>query len=85
MGYNINSEVVHVSNFCIFQKNPTAIRSPEEDRGDEKHSLNLLVTLEKSSILSPYIFNVCQSAVDSTYVQETDVKLISQGNFLVQR
>lgn len=55
------------------------MRSPEEDRGNEKHTLNLLVSLDKSAILSPHIYNMCQNAVDSTFVQETDVKLVTQG------
>ncbi|KAL4229088.1 hypothetical protein ACF0H5_012127 [Mactra antiquata] len=61
------------------QKNPTAVRTPEEDRGLERHTLNLLVTLDKASVLSPHLYNICHDAVDSTYAKETDIKLITKA------
>lgn len=60
------------------QKNPSAIRTPEEDKGIERHNLNLVVNLEQSSIISPHLFNICQEAKEATYAQDTDIKLIAQ-------
>lgn len=60
------------------QKNPTAVRTPEEDRGVEKHTLNVIVKLANSSVLSPHIESLCHEALDSTYAHESDIKLISQ-------
>ncbi|KAH3701844.1 out at first protein-like [Dreissena polymorpha] len=60
------------------QKNPTAIRSPEEDRGMETRELNLAVNLEKSGVLSPYLKSVCENAADAIYAQDSDIKLLAQ-------
>lgn len=60
------------------QKNPTAIRSPEEDKGVERHVLDLLVNLDQSSVLSHHMANFCKDAVDNVYAKESDIKLLSQ-------
>jgi len=52
---------------------------PEEDRGDERHSLDLQVNLDKAEAISPHIYNICSNAADATYTKEADIKLISQG------
>ncbi|XP_045207562.2 out at first protein-like [Mercenaria mercenaria] len=60
------------------QKNPTAVRTPEEDKGLEKHTLNLVVNIDQSAILSQHLYNICHDARDSMYIEDTDVKLLSQ-------
>ena len=69
------------SNSCFEQKNPTAVRTAEEDRGLEKHTLDLLVNLDQSHTLSHHIYNICQDSVQSVYAKESDIKILSQGNF----
>jgi len=61
------------------QKNPMAIRSPEEDKGLEKHTLNMLVNPELSSGLSIHLANFCQDAVESSYTQDSDISLVAQA------
>lgn len=60
------------------QKNPSAIRSPEEDKGLEKHALNLMVNLDQANLLSPHLFNICYEAKEATYAQDSDIKLVAQ-------
>lgn len=63
------------------QKNPTALRVPEEDKGQEFHELDLLVNveLERSHVISPLIFNICGDAKLTTYSTEADLRLISKS------
>ncbi|XP_064470430.1 out at first protein-like [Ornithodoros turicata] len=56
------------------QRNPTAIRQPEEDRGRELLSMDLGVDLTKSSIISPHLPAFCQEAADATYAREVDLR-----------
>lgn len=60
------------------QKNPTAVRTAEEDRGLEKHTLDLQMNLDLSHVLSHHIYNICQDATFSAYTKESDVKILSQ-------
>ncbi|WAR04229.1 OAF-like protein, partial [Mya arenaria] len=64
------------------QKNPTAIRSPEEDRGVEKHTLDLLVSLDRSALISPYLYNICMLNKDlskmMSAVKSTESEKISR-------
>ena len=65
----------------VKQKNPTAVRTAEEDRGLEKHTLDMMLNLDHSHILSPHIYNICQDGVLSAYTKESDIRILSQGNF----
>ncbi|XP_064617470.1 out at first protein-like [Liolophura sinensis] len=60
------------------QKNPSAIRTPEDDRGQELQQLDLLVDLDKSQMISPVIYDMCREAKDTTFTKEADVKLLSK-------
>ncbi|KAK6174015.1 hypothetical protein SNE40_017367 [Patella caerulea] len=61
------------------QKNPTAIRSPEEEKSQETHAFDLLVDLNKSHVISPHVYNICQEAKETTYFEENDLKAISRS------
>ncbi|XP_041373107.1 out at first protein-like [Gigantopelta aegis] len=61
------------------QKNPTAIRTPEEQKGPEMHIQDLLIDINKGHLISPHLYNICQDAVDTTYFQENDLKTISRS------
>lgn len=61
------------------QKNPTAIRTPEEEKSTVTYTHDLLVDLEKSHVISPHIFNVCQEAIDSVHFTESDLRTISRS------
>ncbi|ESO99925.1 hypothetical protein LOTGIDRAFT_186451, partial [Lottia gigantea] len=61
------------------QKNPTAIRTPEEERPQEVHSFDLSVDLNKSHVISPHVFNICREAKESTFFNEDDLKTISRS------
>ncbi|XP_072048933.1 out at first protein homolog [Amphiura filiformis] len=65
------------------QKNPGTIRNPEEDKGKEHITLDLGIHLEKSSRISPYIYNICSEAKSSIYSREQDVRAWSKGNKLL--
>ena len=64
------------------QKNPGTIRQPEEDRGKEQHDLDLFVTLDMSSIISPHIKTMCGEAGNATYAREADLKAWAKGIYL---
>lgn len=55
------------------QKNPGTIRQPEEDRGKDRLSLELFVDLEKSSVISHHLHNICAEASEATYARESDL------------
>ncbi|XP_060583032.1 out at first protein-like [Ruditapes philippinarum] len=55
------------------QKNPTAVRTPEEDKGLEEYMLNHVVNVDKFAMLSHHLNNICHDAVDSTYMKDTDL------------
>ncbi|XP_005111897.2 out at first protein [Aplysia californica] len=61
------------------QKNPTAIRTPEEEKEMSIHSLDLMVNLDKGHVLSPHVFNICSEATDGIFAQETDLRTISKS------
>ncbi|CAH1797438.1 unnamed protein product [Owenia fusiformis] len=61
------------------QKNPSAIRHPEDDKGREPHQKDLLVNSERSHLLSPHINKICNDAKESTYTSEADLKAISHS------
>ncbi|GFO32981.1 out at first protein-like [Plakobranchus ocellatus] len=68
-----------VMDVIVGMKNPTAIRSPEEERETTIYSLDLLVNLEKALVISPHIYNLCKEAKDGVFTQESDLKTISKS------
>ncbi|CAL1545524.1 unnamed protein product [Lymnaea stagnalis] len=61
------------------QKNPTAIRTPEEEMEMTTHILDVMVNVDKAYVISPYAFNICSEAKDATYAQELDLRTISKS------
>lgn len=61
------------------QKNPSTIRQPEEDRGRENYTMSAWIDINRSSILSRHIANLCSEAADSIYIREDDLKLWADG------
>ncbi|KAK0042411.1 out at first protein [Biomphalaria pfeifferi] len=61
------------------QKNPTAVRTPEEEKEMVTYTLDLTVNIEKADLITPYTFNICSEAKDSSYTQEVDLKTISKS------
>ncbi|KAH9504299.1 hypothetical protein Btru_064573 [Bulinus truncatus] len=61
------------------QKNPTAIRTPEEERETAVYTLDLSVNIEKASVISPYTYNICSDAKDGSFAQEVDLRTISKS------
>lgn len=55
------------------QKNPSTIRTPEEDLGRTNHTMDYVVLLKHSSIISPHIAEVCAEAGVATYTLHEDV------------
>ncbi|CAH1161722.1 unnamed protein product [Phyllotreta striolata] len=55
------------------QKNPSAIRLPEEDLGRSNHSMDYVVLLKHSGIISPHIADACAEAGLATYTLHEDV------------
>lgn len=64
---------------CL-QKNPTAIRTPEEEKVPEMHIMDLQMNLKKTDVISPNIKKFCKEANITTYAKESDIKIWSQGN-----
>lgn len=56
------------------QRNPMAVREPEDDRGREILHMDLSVDLSKSSIISPHLATLCQEAPQSTFAREADLR-----------
>lgn len=60
------------------QKNPGAVRVPEEDRGREMLPMDLWVEVgssSASSAISRHIPTLCAEATDATYARESDLEL----------
>lgn len=57
------------------QKNPTTIRTPEEDRGKENFTMTGWVNLDRSTPISRHLSSLCSEASDSTYVRDVDLKM----------
>lgn len=60
------------------QKNPSAIRQPEEDRGRENYTMTGWVEIERSTPISRHIPALCSEANNSTYVRDVDLKAWSE-------
>lgn len=56
------------------QRNPSAIRQPEEDRGKELFEMDLSVELNKSSIISSHLPELCEEATTTTFAREVDLR-----------
>lgn len=56
------------------QRNPGAVRQPEEERVKELLEMDLSVELSKSSILSPFLPEFCQEAINATFAREVDLR-----------
>lgn len=56
------------------QKNPSTIRSPEEDRGKENYTMTGWVLLDRAVPISRHIAPLCSEAQDSTYARDVDLK-----------
>lgn len=61
------------------QKNPTAIRTPEEEKVPEMHIMDLQMNLKKTDVISPNIKKFCKEANITTYAKESDIKIWSQA------
>lgn len=57
------------------QKNPTTLRSPEDDRGKENYTLTAWVDLDRATPISRHLGAMCIEAADATYVREKDLRL----------
>lgn len=55
------------------QKNPSAIRLPEDDLGRTNHSMDYVVLLKHAGIISPHISDMCAEAGQATYTLHEDV------------
>uniref|UniRef100_A0A1B6DUF9 Out at first protein n=1 Tax=Clastoptera arizonana TaxID=38151 RepID=A0A1B6DUF9_9HEMI len=60
------------------QKNPGAVRLPEEDRGRDNYTLDLFVDVARSSVISKHIAVLCSEAADATYTRRADLEVWSQ-------
>ena len=67
----------------VIQKNPGAIRHPEDDKGQELHQKDLFLDINRAHILSPHIFSMCQDAQDSTYTRDVDLQMLSKGSICI--
>ncbi|XP_065085454.1 out at first protein isoform X1 [Ochlerotatus camptorhynchus] len=56
------------------QKNPSTIRTPEEDKGKENYTMTGWVVLDRASPISRHIPPLCSEAQDSTYARDVDLK-----------
>ncbi|XP_037958366.1 out at first protein isoform X2 [Teleopsis dalmanni] len=56
------------------QKNPSNIRTPEEDKGKETFTMTSWVHLNRSTPISRHLYGVCAEAIDATYVRDVDLK-----------
>uniref|UniRef100_A0A182QP39 Out at first protein n=1 Tax=Anopheles farauti TaxID=69004 RepID=A0A182QP39_9DIPT len=56
------------------QKNPSTIRTPEEDRGKENYTMTGWVQLDRATPISRHVAPFCVEAKDATYVREADLR-----------
>ncbi|CAG9823159.1 unnamed protein product [Phaedon cochleariae] len=55
------------------QKNPSAVRLPEEDLPRANHTMDYSLVLERSGVVSPHIADACAEAGSATYAVHEDV------------
>ncbi|EAT45104.1 AAEL003578-PA [Aedes aegypti] len=56
------------------QKNPSTIRTPEEDKGKENYTMTGWVVLDRASPISRHISPLCSEAPEATYARDVDLK-----------
>uniref|UniRef100_A0A182K6A9 Out at first protein BRICHOS-like domain-containing protein n=1 Tax=Anopheles christyi TaxID=43041 RepID=A0A182K6A9_9DIPT len=56
------------------QKNPSTIRTPEEDRGKENYTMTGWVLLDRATPISRHVAPFCVEAQEATYVREADLR-----------
>lgn len=63
------------------QKNPSAIRIPEQDLVRDNYTMDYHVMLQHSGVFSPHVADMCAEAKESTYVRHEDLTVwsINQG------
>ena len=61
------------------QKNPSAIRHPEEEKPREEIEMDLLVSMGQAGILSHHIGRLCQAAGSSVFARDADLNVISKS------
>ncbi|KAL1509025.1 hypothetical protein ABEB36_003831 [Hypothenemus hampei] len=55
------------------QKNPNALRTPDEDLGRLNHTMDYTVLLKHSGIISPFVRDTCTEAESATYTRHEDI------------
>ncbi|XP_011293766.1 out at first protein [Musca domestica] len=60
------------------QKNPSTIRTPEEDKGKDTFTMTSWVHLNRSQPISRHLLTMCGEAIDATYVRDVDLKAWSE-------
>ncbi|XP_013113406.2 out at first protein [Stomoxys calcitrans] len=60
------------------QKNPSTIRTPEDDKGKDTFTMTSWVHLNRSQPISRHLMTVCSEAIDATYVRDVDLKAWSE-------
>ncbi|XP_063927942.1 out at first protein [Zophobas morio] len=55
------------------QKNPSTIRTPEEDLGRTNYTMDYTVVLPHSGLISPFIGDLCAEAGEATYTRHADL------------
>lgn len=68
--------------YCL-QKNPNAIRHPEEDKGRDYVETHLVIDLSQSAVISPFIAQQCGDASEFIYVKDDDLRAIAQSMYCV--
>ncbi|KAK2170123.1 hypothetical protein LSH36_4g09049 [Paralvinella palmiformis] len=61
------------------QKNPSAVRHPEEIKGVEGYEMDLLVSYEHAYLFSPHVQAQCKDARDAIYIRDKDLKLLARS------
>ncbi|XP_067130570.1 out at first protein [Centruroides vittatus] len=56
------------------QRNPGAVRQPEDDKGKEIFDMDLSIELDKSSVISIHLPLFCDEAVNATFAREIDLR-----------
>uniref|UniRef100_A0AAR5QD80 Out at first protein n=1 Tax=Dendroctonus ponderosae TaxID=77166 RepID=A0AAR5QD80_DENPD len=55
------------------QKNPSTVRTPEEDHGRLNHTMDYSVVLKHSHVISPFIKDICAEAGQASYTRYEDI------------
>ncbi|KAH1022136.1 hypothetical protein HUJ04_011577 [Dendroctonus ponderosae] len=55
------------------QKNPSTVRTPQEDLGRLNHTMDYSVVLKHSHIISPFIKDICAEAGQASYTLYKDI------------